>query len=316
MEGRHDYLLFWMVALLLQSEGAERKYPDLEEVLKEILLTCISGHWDRSVTCNPIDCQFPDQSHVLYAEFSCPKGTTFMKRCFLSCIKPAKLQGINQWITCLEDGLWSLPEAYCKLECDSPGPIANAELLMPRCKQGNHDMGSVCRYKCKPGYHVAETKEEKPRKTFLNIHCLETGFWEEGSCVPVVCKPPPPVFEGMYNCTNGFELDSWCVLSCGPQSKTLSILCTKSGLWTEEFKLCEELQGECAPPQELNSVEYKCEQGYGIGIHKDPVTLPENVTTDTMDHRLKPTKVQSIICTGRLEWYPNPKSIHCIISCE
>ncbi|XP_013919143.1 PREDICTED: pappalysin-2-like [Thamnophis sirtalis] len=35
-----------------------------------------------------------------------------------------------------------------------------------------------------------------------------------------------------------------------------------------------------------------------------------------MDHRLKPTKVQSIVCTGRLEWYPNPKSIHCIISCE
>uniref|UniRef100_A0A8C6Y7M9 Pappalysin 2 n=1 Tax=Naja naja TaxID=35670 RepID=A0A8C6Y7M9_NAJNA len=201
----------------------------------KILLTCISGHWDRSVTCNPIDCQFPDQSHVLYAEFSCPKGTTFMKRCFLSCIKPAKLQGINQWITCLEDGLWSLPEAYCKLECDSPGPIANAELLMPRCKQGNHDMGSVCRYKL--------------------VKCL------------VCCWYFP------------YSLSS-----------LLSILCTKSGLWTEEFKLCEELQGECAPPQELNSVEYKCEQGYGIG--------------------------KSIICTGRLEWYPNPKSIHCIISCE
>ncbi|XP_015674005.1 pappalysin-2 [Protobothrops mucrosquamatus] len=292
---------------------------------KDILLTCISGHWDRSVTCNPIDCQFPDQSHVLYAEFSCPKGTTFMKRCFLSCIKPAKLQGINQWITCLEDGLWSLPEAYCKLECDSPGPIANAELLVPRCKEGNHDVGSVCSYKCKPGYHVAETKDEKPRKTFLNIHCLETGFWEEGSCIPVVCKPPPPVFEGMYNCTNGFELDSQCVLSCGPQSKTLPILCTKNGLWTEEFKLCEELQGECALPQELNSVEYKCEQGYGIGatctpsclfLPRDPVILPENVTADTMDHRLKPTKVQSIVCTGRLEWYPSPKSIHCITSCE
>ncbi|XP_007433988.3 pappalysin-2, partial [Python bivittatus] len=292
---------------------------------KEILLTCSSGHWDRSVTCNPIDCQFPDQSHVLYAEFSCPKGTTFLKRCFLSCIKPAKLQGVNQWITCLEDGLWSLPEAYCKLECDPPGPVANAELLLPRCKQGNHDVGSVCRYKCKPGYHVAETKDEKPRKTFLNIHCLETGFWEEGSCVPVVCKPPPPVFEGMYNCTNGFELDSQCVLSCGPKSKTLPILCTKDGLWTKEFNLCEELQGECAPPQELNSVEYNCEQGYGIGaacipsclfLPRDPVTLPENVTADTMDHKLKPTKVQSIVCTGRLEWYPDPKAIHCITSCE
>lgn len=47
----------------------------------------------------------------------------------------------------------------------------------------------------------------------------------------------------------------------------LPILCTKEGLWTEEFKLCENLQqGECPPPpSELNLVEYKCEQGYGIG---------------------------------------------------
>nr|XP_034979470.1 pappalysin-2 [Zootoca vivipara] len=292
---------------------------------KEILLTCNYGRWDRSVTCDPIDCQFPDQSHVLYAEFSCPKGTTYMKRCFFSCIKPAKLQGMSQWLTCLDDGLWSLPEAYCKLECDTPRPVPNAKLLVPRCLQGNHDVGSVCRYKCKPGYHVAETTEEKPRKKFLNIQCLESGFWEEGSCVPVLCKPPPPVFEGIYNCTNGFELDSQCVLNCSPQNKKVPILCTKDGLWTEEFKLCEDLQGECSPPEELNSVEYKCEEGYGIGavctpscliLPKDPVTLPENVTADTMDHRLKPTRVQSIVCTGRLEWHPDPKAIHCISSCE
>ncbi|XP_062986412.1 pappalysin-2 [Elgaria multicarinata webbii] len=292
---------------------------------KEILLTCNSGQWDRSVSCDPIDCHFPDQSHVLYAEFSCPKGTTFQKRCFFSCIKPAKLQGMSQWLTCLEDGLWSFPEAYCKLECNTPRLVANAKLLEQRCLQGNHDVGSVCRYKCKPGYHVAETAEEKPRKKILNIQCLESGFWEEGSCVPVLCKPPPPVFEGMYNCTSGFELDSQCILSCSPQSKKLPILCTKDGLWSEEFKLCEELQGECLPPQELNSVEYKCEQGYGIGavcipscliLPRDPVMLPENVTADTMDHRLKPTRIQSIVCTGRLEWHPDPKAIHCIASCE
>ncbi|XP_053104585.1 pappalysin-2 isoform X2 [Hemicordylus capensis] len=299
----------------------------LHLVQKEILLHCNSGQWDRSVTCDPIDCQFPDQSHVLYAEFFCPKGTTYLKQCFFSCIKPAKLQGMSQWLTCLEDGLWSLPEAYCKLECDTPQPVANAKLLTPRCLQGNHDVGSACCYKCKPGYHVAETIEGKPRKKFLNIQCLESGFWEEGSCVPVLCKPPPPVFEGMYNCTNGFELDSQCVLSCSPQSKRVPILCTKDGLWTEEFKLCEDLQGECSPLQELNSVEYKCDQGYGIGavctpscdfliLPSDPVMLPENVTADTMDHRLKPTKVQSIVCTGRLEWHPDPKVIHCINSCE
>lgn len=30
--------------------------------------------------------------------------------------------------------------------------------------------------------------------------------------------------------------------------------------------MCEKLQGECPPPPSgLNSVEYKCEQGFGIG---------------------------------------------------
>lgn len=72
--------------------------------------------------------------------------------------------GTNQWLSCLEDGLWSLPEAYCKLECAAPPAVANAKLLVPRCLQGNHDVGSVCRYKCKPGYHVAENTADKPKK--------------------------------------------------------------------------------------------------------------------------------------------------------
>uniref|UniRef100_A0A803VPR2 Pappalysin 2 n=1 Tax=Ficedula albicollis TaxID=59894 RepID=A0A803VPR2_FICAL len=306
---------------VLRSSGGKR----LGSMEQEVVLTCSLGQWDRSVTCDPVDCRVPDQSHVSYAEFSCPVGTTYLQRCFFSCIPPAKLQGVNQWLTCLEDGLWSLPEAYCKLECDSPPAVANAKLLVPRCLQRNHDVGSVCRYKCKPGYHVAENAADKPKKKFLKVQCLESGQWEEGHCVPVVCKPPPPVFEGMYNCTQGFELDSQCVLNCEQQGQQVPIVCTKEGVWTEEFKLCESLQGTCPSPPELNFVEYKCEQGHGIGAvcipsciipPSDPVILPRNVTAETMDHRLQPTRVQSIVCTGRLRWYPDPSVIHCIQSCE
>lgn len=58
---------------------------------------------------------------------------------------------------------------------------------------------------------------------FLKIQCLEGGIWEQGSCLPVVCEPPSPVFEGMYECTNGFELDSQCVLNCNQESKRVRI---------------------------------------------------------------------------------------------
>ncbi|XP_030920004.1 pappalysin-2 [Geospiza fortis] len=305
---------------VLHSNGGKRLGST-----QEVVLTCSWGQWDRSVTCDPVDCHVPDQSLVYYAEFSCPLGTTYLQRCSFSCIPPAKLQGTNQWLTCLEDGLWSLPEAFCKLECEAPPAVANAKLLVPRCLQGSHDVGSVCRYKCKPGYHVAESTADKPKKKFLKVQCLESGQWEEGHCVPVVCQPPPPVFEGMYNCTQGFELDSQCVLSCEQQGQQVPIVCTKEGLWTEEFKLCESLQGTCPPPPELNFVEYKCEQGHGIGAvcipsciipPSDPVILPRNVTAETMDHWLQPTRVQNIVCTGRLRWYPDPSVIHCIQSCE
>ncbi|XP_060151953.1 pappalysin-2 isoform X2 [Globicephala melas] len=298
----------------------------LRPMQKEILLTCSSGHWDRAVSCMPLDCGVPDQSLVNYANFSCSEGTNFLKRCSISCVPPAKLQGLSPWLTCLEDGLWSLPEAYCKLECDVPPVIPNANLLLPHCLQGNHDVGSICRYKCKPGYYVMGSAENKVRNKFLKIQCLEDGIWEQGSCVPVVCEPPSPVFEGMYECTNGFELNSQCVLNCNEESKRHPILCTKEGLWTEEFKLCENLQGECPPPtSELNFVEYKCEQGYRIGAvcspsciipPSDPVILPENVTADTLEHWMEPVKVQSIVCTGRRQWHPDPLLIHCIQSCE
>lgn len=73
---------------LWESDGA------LLFLQQEVVLTCSSGQWDRSVTCDPVDCRVPDQSHVYYAEFSCPTGTTYLQRCSFSCIPPAKLQGM------------------------------------------------------------------------------------------------------------------------------------------------------------------------------------------------------------------------------
>ncbi|XP_012620494.2 pappalysin-2 isoform X2 [Microcebus murinus] len=292
----------------------------LRPVQKEILLTCSSGHWDRDVSCMPLDCGVPDPSLVNHATFSCSEGTGFLKRCSISCVPPAKLQGLSPWLTCLEDGLWSLPDVYCKLECGVPPIIPNADLLLPHCLQGSHDVGTVCRYECKPGYYAVESAESEVRNKFLKIQCLEGGVWEQGSCTPVVCEPPSPVFEGMYECTNGFNLDSQCVLNCNKESEKLPILCTKEGLWTQEFKLCENLQGECPPPpSELNLVEYKCEQGYGIGAvcspsciipPSDPVTLPENTTVDTLEHWMKPVKVQPFQADGWCDTINNRAYCH------
>lgn len=60
----------------------------------------------------------------------------------------------------------------------------------------------------------------------------------------MVCKPPPPVFEGMYNCTQGFELDSQCVLNCEQQGQQVSV-------WGEagiDHTLCFRASAKCRAP--------------------------------------------------------------------
>ncbi|XP_064197731.1 pappalysin-2 [Anguilla rostrata] len=292
---------------------------------KKAELECVHGAWDRVLTCHPIDCGFPDQSHIYFASFSCPDGTTFGKKCSFTCRTPAKLQGVRNWLACLEDGMWSFPEAYCKIECPEPPAVPNAKLLVPQCEGRGHDVGTVCRYKCKPGYYVTGSLSKKPKKKFLKVECLEGGQWEEGGCESVSCPSPPAMFEGMYTCTKGLEFDSLCTLHCPDLAEKQTIRCSKDGSWTEEFEMCRRLQGSCPPPPDLNLVEYTCDEGLAVGAVcyptcivalSDPVVLANDVTADTVKHWMLPRKVENIVCTGMMKWHPDPKLVYCIQSCE
>uniref|UniRef100_A0A673G2A6 Pappalysin-2-like n=1 Tax=Sinocyclocheilus rhinocerous TaxID=307959 RepID=A0A673G2A6_9TELE len=287
----------------------------------EAELICVHGVWDRVVRCQPVDCGPPPQSHVYFASFSCPWGTTFGKQCTFSCNAPAILQGESDKLVCLEDGLWSYPEAYCKIECPDPPSVPNATLLVPQCHGGGHDVGTVCRYKCNPGYYVTGCSHGSNKIKIL----LHGGMWQEGSCSPVTCPPLPLMFEGMYTCTNNLDFDSICTLQCPDPTERVFIRCTKDGKWTEDFTMCKKIEGPCQPPLDLNLVEYSCEEGFDVGAVcyptcivalSDPVVLANGSSADTVEHWMLPSKVQSIVCTGMLKWHPNPAQIHCIQSCE
>ncbi|XP_060729395.1 pappalysin-2 [Tachysurus vachellii] len=292
---------------------------------RAVELNCVSGVWDRVVSCEPVDCGLPDNLHVYFASFTCPWGTTFGKQCTFSCNSPSTLQGESNTLTCLEDGLWSFPEAYCKIECLDPPAVPNAKLLVPQCEGRRHDVGTVCRYKCNPGYYITGTLTKKPRKRFLKLECLEGGRWQTGGCSPVLCPALPAMFEGMYTCTNHLEYNSVCILHCPVPTERYSVRCTKDGQWTEDFSMCKTMEGLCQVPLELNMVEYTCDEGYGIGAVcfpvcvvplSDPVVLPNNSSADTIKHWVLPTRVESIVCTGTMKWHPSLEQIHCIQSCE
>ncbi|KAG7237337.1 hypothetical protein INR49_032460, partial [Caranx melampygus] len=227
-------------------------------------------------------------------------GTTYGKKITFQCREPAQLIGTNNTLTCLEDGLWSFPEALCELRCPAPPPVPNAVLQTKRCNDTGLTVGTLCKYLCKPGYHVIN----KPKRTFpgesteslksvpliascpfrraFKRQCTEDGSWLEGACEPVTCDPPPPVFHGSYHCTNGFRFGSICRLNCSdPAGKSAitatggsahtgtasnAIRCRKDGNWTGSFRVCPHSKGQCSLPQNLHySLQYSCKQGHGIG---------------------------------------------------
>ncbi len=191
---------------------------------------------------------------------------------YLICFVFCSFKGTNNTLTCMEDGLWSFPEALCELRCPVPPLLPNAMLQTKRCNETGLKVGTLCKYKCKPGYHVAnkpkrfaticiilKTQQQPNIMCFawlnstlnwklsrllssqLNFtwtllqhmthlctcrrafkrQCTEDGRWLEGSCEPVTCPPPPSVFYGMYQCTNGFKFDSTCWIHCNGANNTL-----------------------------------------------------------------------------------------------
>ncbi|KAJ8377028.1 hypothetical protein SKAU_G00076080 [Synaphobranchus kaupii] len=268
--------------------------------------------------------------HLRRRQVEQTEGTTYGKKCTFQCKEPAQLVGSNNTLTCMEDRMWSFPAALCELRCPAPPPVPNAVLQTKRCNATGLKVGSFCKYKCKPGYHVPNT--DRPKRRAFKRQCTEEGSWQEGACEPVTCERPPPIFHGMYQCTNGFKFNSDCWINCnsanhtGPTTNV--IRCRKDGNWTGSFKVCPQLKGQCALPQNVSpSMRLNCRRGHGIGDecelnckdrNNNVVILPGNMTAESVmkDHWWNPDKVKSIVCTMGLKWYPQPETLHCIKGCE
>uniref|UniRef100_A0A8B9JH54 Pappalysin-1 n=1 Tax=Astyanax mexicanus TaxID=7994 RepID=A0A8B9JH54_ASTMX len=282
-----------------------------------VTMTCTDGKWNKQVSCEPVDCGLPDKYHVHPANFHFSEGTTYGKKCTFQCREPAQLVGTNNTLTCMEDGLWSFPEALCELRCPAPPPVPNAVLMTKRCNETGLKVGSLCKYKCKPGYHVTN----KSKRRSFKRQCTEDGRWLEGACEPVTCPPPPPVFHGMYQCTDGFRFDSTCWLHCHGSNRTDKpplpckqgpnanvIRCRKDGNWTGDFRVCPQLKGQCALPRNLNpSVFVSCRKGYGHAHLTLAACLHSILSVFCPQH---------LVCTMGLKWYPHPEVLHCIRGCE
>ncbi|MBN3302637.1 PAPP1 protein, partial [Amia calva] len=292
-----------------------------------VTITCADGKWNKQVTCEPVDCGKPDKYHVHPAVFRFPEGTTYGRRCTFQCKEPAQLidsnSRLDEWLVNQIPSGSSLPFAESDMYCC----VLGSHIVNRMRNATGLKVGSFCKYKCKPGYHVPNT--DKPKRRAFKRQCTEDGSWQEGSCEPVTCEPPPPIFHGLYQCSNGFKFNSDCWINCnanhtGPPTNV--IRCRKDGNWTGSFRVCPQMKGHCALPQNLNpSIRASCKRGYGIGEECDlsckdrnsnVVILSSNMTAVTVEYWRNPPKVKSIVCTMGLKWYPHPEALHCIKGCE
>ncbi|CAH1270963.1 PAPPA [Branchiostoma lanceolatum] len=241
---------------------------------------CIKGRWNtEDLSCKPMDCGEPNIPH---ASIVCKEGHSFGRKCTFKCKPPAKLQGGDNTIRCEEDGLWSLPQAFCQLICGPPPQQDNANLATRRCLDtSNHHVGTSCKFRCKRGYHVvgASSHSMPPydRRVFRRS-CSEEGLWEGPTCDRVKCKSPPPMFKGLYNCTRGLDYQSRCTLKCGEHDKMgTTITCQRDGNWDGVFKMCKNLKGDCPKIQNRDDVAFQC-RGSSIGATcKAVCTLGGNI---------------------------------------
>ncbi|OCT65662.1 hypothetical protein XELAEV_1804189710mg, partial [Xenopus laevis] len=261
-----------------------------------IILTCRDGKWSKQVTCEPVDCGFPDKSHIHPAIFTCPQGTTYGKQCSFQCRLPAQLRGTNNMLTCIEDGLWSFPESICELMCLAPPPLPNAILQTARCHGDGHKVGSFCKYRCKQGFHVSDPLKKTKKKAF-KTQCMEDGSWHQGKCVPITCKPPHPKFRGLYQCTHGFQFNSECKLMCEDSNNQSDkghnvIQCRKDGTWSGSFHLCQNIKGQCPTPHQMkNSMKIHCSEGNEIGAECLPICLNHNVEDNKLEAVILPANI-------------------------
>lgn len=55
---------------------------------------------------------------------------------------------------------------------------------------------------------------------------------------------------------------------CAIQGRGSNVIhCRKDGTWSGSFHLCQEMQGQCSAPDQLNSnLKLQCPEGYAIGM--------------------------------------------------
>ncbi|KAM3729084.1 Pappalysin-1 [Dirofilaria immitis] len=298
-----------------------------ENSQKTATVQCLNGHWigNMNLICQPIHCAIPKIEH---ADIDCPNGTNYHDRCIFRCRNNAMMIGQINYIVCEENGLWTVPEAFCQVVCPHDGLLTrNISYDSINCKvkriydtQTSYPLSTVCRANCRRHYRSSHMQS---LHTKIRLVCSDDGIWIGPTCIPITCPSPKIVYIGSYNCTNGFEIGSSCQFQCPGMAQQRYSVCKKNGSWSNRFQ-CPSPRTTCPSPSSTRDVQFTCprrlipgticaiqcrKKGYDA-VLKDIQILPNG------ENLLLLHTVHNISCTISSTFYPQMNALSCVRSCN
>ncbi|OZC08631.1 hypothetical protein X798_04312 [Onchocerca flexuosa] len=294
---------------------------------KTATVQCLNGHWIGNVNlvCQPAQCAIPK---IENADVDCPNGTNYRDRCTFRCRNNAMMIGQINYIICEENGLWTVPEAFCQIVCTHEGLLTlNISYDSINCKikrihdtQASYPVSTVCKVNCRQHHRPSHMQA---LHTKIRLVCSDEGVWIGPICIPITCPSPKIIYIGSYNCTNGFEIGSSCQIQCPGTAQPRYSVCKKDGTWSNRFQ-CSSPRTICLSPPSMRNIQFTCprrltpgticavqcrKKGYDA-VLEDTQTLPSG------EKLLVLRTVHNVSCTISSTFYPQLDALSCVRSCN
>ncbi|KAL3989294.1 hypothetical protein ACH3XW_27090 [Acanthocheilonema viteae] len=298
-----------------------------ENSQKTVIVQCLNGQWIGNVNlaCQPIHCAIPKIEH---AEVDCPNGRNYRDRCTFRCGNNAIMIGQINYIICEENGLWTVPEAFCQIVCPREGLLArNISYDSINCKVKRiydthtfYPVNTICKLNCRRQYRSSQMQSLHTR---IRLVCSNDGVWIGPTCIPITCPSLKMVYIASYNCTNGFEIGSSCRIQCPGTTQHRYAVCKKDGTWSNRFQ-CLSPPTTCHSPPSMRDILFTCPRRLSPGImcavqcrKKGYDAVLEDIQSlQSGENLLVLRAVHNISCTISSTFYPQVDSLSCVRSCN
>ncbi|XP_069801196.1 C4b-binding protein alpha chain-like [Dendropsophus ebraccatus] len=197
--------------------------------------------------------------------------------------------GKKETVTCLSDGMWSIPDTFCKLSANFCGPPPRLDYGTPKDDVSETSLfpkGTEMKYVCRLGF------VRIPLSSSV-VTCLADSTWSlpRTFCKRRSCGNPGDVENGRMEAEN-FDFGSRVRYVCNPGYKMISKrnyrYCQENGKWSNDLPECTVLScsspptitnGHYYPDKEeynyLDSVKYAC-RGNLVLIGQQTISCTEH----------------------------------------